>query len=144
MKRFNVKFIVGGLLVVALASCSKDRLDKTPYSSIALTEAFETVKDASTWNRGLYSNLRARVGGIYTYTGDLQADLLNASLDFGNRNGFPHRWEGFLADDYTLRDVWSGYYSGLTNVNITIKGSSEIAPANATETGELKRYKGAA
>ena len=140
MKLFNMKYIVGGLLIASLASCSKS-LDKMPYSDIELSQSFQSVKDAKTWNTGLYSNLRARVGGIYTFTTDVQADQLNASLDFGNRNGFPHRWEGFLADDYNIRDIWQGYYRGITNANIMINGFNQITPT-AAEEAELNRYKG--
>lgn len=141
MKRFNIKFIAGGLIVMALASCSKN-LDKYPYSDIELSQSFKTVKDAKTWNTGLYANLRARVNGIYMFTTDVQADQLNASLEYGNRNGFPHRWEGFLADDYNIRDIWQGYYRGITNVSIALNGFSQITPASAAETDELNRYKG--
>ncbi|HEV8286567.1 MAG TPA: RagB/SusD family nutrient uptake outer membrane protein [Chitinophagaceae bacterium] len=140
MKQFKIKFLAGSLIIFFLASCSK-QLDKIPYNSIALSEAFQTVKDAKTWNTGLYSNLRGRVYGIYTFTTDVQGDQLNASLDFGNRNGAPHRWD-FTSDDYSIRDIWSGYYSALTNVNISIDGFNKIVPANATETGDLNRYKG--
>lgn len=129
------------LLVCILASCTK-KLDRFPYSSIELSQSFKTVTDAKTWNNGLYSNLRGRVYGIYTFSTDVQADQLNASLEFGNRNGSPHRWEGFLADDYTIRDTWSGYYYAITNLNIAIDGFETIEPQNATETAALNRYKG--
>lgn len=141
MKYFNMKYVVGALIITSLASCSKN-LDKTPYSDIELSQSFKTVKDAQTWNIGLYSNLRARVNGIYTYTADVQADQLNASLDYGNRNGFPHRWDGFLSTDYSLRDIWQGYYRAITNNNIAIEGFNQITPASATETDDLNRYKG--
>jgi starch-binding outer membrane protein, SusD/RagB family len=141
MKRFKIKYLVGSLLVFVLASCSKE-LEKFPYSDIELSQSFKTVKDAKTWNAGLYSNLRGRINGIYTYTTDVQADQLNASLDFGNRNGFPHRWDGFLADDYSIRDIWQGYYRGITNVNIAINGFGQITPASSAEEKELNRYKG--
>jgi starch-binding outer membrane protein, SusD/RagB family len=141
MKNFNIKYLAGAVLAFTLVSCSK-QLDKLPYSDIELSQSFQTVKDAATWNTGLYSNLRGRVGGIYTFTTDVQADQLNASLDFGNRNGFPHRWDGFLSNDYSIRDIWQGYYRGITNVNISIDGFAKITPTTEAETDNLNRYKG--
>lgn len=141
MKRFKIQLLAGSILLLGAVSCTKN-LDKFPASDIELSQSFQTVKDAKTWNTGLYSNLRGRVGGIYTFTTDVQADQLNASLDFGNRNGSPHRWEGFLADDYSIRDIWSGYYRGITNANISINGFNQITPSTPAETTELNRYKG--
>lgn len=124
-----------------MASCTK-QLDKYPFSDIELSQSFRNVKDAKTWNNGIYSSLRGRVYGIYTFTTDVQADQLNASLSFGNRNGAPHRWEGFLADDYSIRDIWSGYYSGIKDLNIQLAGFENITPATPAETDSLNRYKG--
>lgn len=139
MKLFNLRVLAGGLALLALGSCTK-RLDKNPYNAIALSQSFQSVKDAKTWNAGVYSYLRGRVYGIYSYTTDVQGDQLNATLDFGNRNGAPHRWD-FTSDDYSIRDIWSGYYSGITNLNIQIAGFNEITPASS-EMAELNRYKG--
>jgi len=139
MKQHTKKFLIGCVGLFVLASCKKE-LDKTPFSSIALSESFQTVKDAKTWNNGVYAFLRGRVGGIYTFSTDVQGDQLNATLDFGNRNGAPHRWD-FTSDDYTLRDVWAGYYSAITNLNIQINGFEKIKPAGS-EVAELNRYKG--
>jgi starch-binding outer membrane protein, SusD/RagB family len=139
MKQHKIKFLIGGLALLFLASCKKE-LDKTPYNAIALSESFKTVKDAKTWNNGVYTYLRGRVYGIYTYTTDVQGDQLNATLDYGNRNGAPHRWD-FTSDDYSIRDIWAGYYSGITNLNIQLAGFNEITPATS-EVAELNRYKG--
>lgn len=141
MKINKFKYIAGALMMFSLAACEK-KLDKFPYSDIELSQSFKTLKDAKSWNTSLYAQLRGRVYGIYTYSTDVQADQLNASLEFGNRNGNPHRWDGFLADDYTIRDTWAGYYSGLNNVNLAIEGFEQIVPASAAETTELNKYKG--
>jgi hypothetical protein len=127
------------MVLLVLASCTK-QLEKNPYNVIALSESFKSVKDAKTWNNGVYSFLRGRVYGIYTFTTDVQGDQLNATLDFGNRNGAPHRWD-FTSDDYSIRDIWAGYYNAIANLNIQIEGFNEIAPAT-TEVAELNRYKG--
>lgn len=142
MKKFNIKIITGVLLAsVALAACSK-KLDRAPFSQLPLEEAFTTIKQAQSWNYGLYSQLKARSYGIYTYTTDVQADQLNASLIYGNRNGSPHRWNDFLSGDYSIRDIWAGYYASINNVNIAVAGLDNIKPVTQAETDSLKKYKG--
>lgn len=141
MKQIKISLLLGSVGMLFLASCTK-RLDKNPYSSIALGQAFQSVKDAQSWNNGLYSNLRGNVYGIYTFSTDVQGDQLNASLDFGNRNGNPHRWNNWTSDDYTIRDVWAGYYGAMKNLNAAIDGFGAITPASPAEAANLNRYKG--
>lgn len=138
----KLKYIVIGLLGISMTSCKKENLEKFPTSNIALDQSFQSVRDAKTWNTGLYGLLRGRFYGIYQYNQDVQGDQLNATVDFGNRNGFPHRWEGFEATETNLNAVWTGYYLGITNANIMLEGFEKIKPADATETAELDRYKG--
>ena len=135
------------ILIAAMTSC---KLDKYPFDSIEQSQAFQTVKDATTLDNGLYGNLRARVNGIYSYTTDVQADQLNATLDYGNRNGFPHQWTNFLADDYNIRDMWSGYYNALINVNNFLNNVDKIPLTTPSDTAIvkntalIKKYKGEA
>ena len=128
--------------MLSMASCKKDQLEKFPTSNIALDQAFQSVRDAKSWNTGLYGQLRGNFYGIYQYNQDVQGDQLNATIDFGNRNGFPHRWEGFEATETNINSIWLGYYRGITNANIMLAGFEKIAPANAAETADLDRYKG--
>lgn len=145
MKLFKTIYIAGAFL--ALGSCSKEKLELFPTSNIELSQSFLSVRDAKTWNTGLYSLLRGRFYGIYAYSADIQGDQLNATVDFGNRNGFPHRWEGFEATDGNLTSIWSGYYRAITNINIMIPGFAQITPSTATtnagilERADLNRYK---
>ncbi len=142
MKLSKTKYFVGGILMLSIASCKKDVLEKFPASAIATEQAFQNVRDAKSWNTGLYSNLRGRYYGVYQYTQDIQADQLNASADFGNRNGFPHRWEGFEATEGNINSIWQGYYRGITNANIMLAGFQTITPGSAVETADLNRYRG--
>lgn len=130
------------IAVLAMVSCQK-KLELDPYSSVPTAEAFTSVKDAGIWNNGLYADLRARVYGSYDISQDVQADYLNASLDYGNRNGNPHRWgTSFLADDGATTTAWQGYYFNLKNINREIAGFETITPNGTTETASLNRYKG--
>lgn len=139
----NILKIMSLATVIAVMSVSCD-LNRYPYDSIEQSQSFQTVKDATTLNNGLYSNFRTRVYGNYMFTTDVQADLLNATLDYGNRNGFPHRWTGFLAGDYTIRDTWRGYYSALVNVNNVIQNSNLITIADAEDQATMDVYLGEA
>ncbi len=141
MKKLNLKYLVLATMIFGLVSCSK-KLDKFPANAIELSQSFKTLKDAKTWNSGLYSNLRGRLYGSNMFIQDVMGDQLNATLDFGNRNGSPHRWVDFLAADGALSGPWAGYYSSITNINIAIAGFSNIATSTAAEKTELDRYKG--
>lgn len=142
MKR-NINTLLLAAGIVLFASSCKKELDLFPYGSIELSQSFKTVADAKAWDNGLFNNLRGRLYGIYTYSQDVQGDQLNASLDYGNRNGNPHRWgSSFLADDYTIRDTWSGYYFMMKNINSAIAGYPLITPATPTEQAAMDRYKG--
>ena len=51
------------LAVVIMATVSSCELNKYPYDSIEQSQSFQTIKDATTLDNGLYGNLRARVYG---------------------------------------------------------------------------------
>ena len=139
MKTRKLRYLATGLVfLLILGSCSDD-LERFPHSSIEQSQSFETVEDAATWNVGMYGLLQNRVYGMFMYSTDIQADQLNASLDYGNRNGGIHRWD-FLADDYTIRDVWRLYYSGITNANVAIEGMETIEVEDPADQALLDRY----
>jgi hypothetical protein len=143
MKRNIFKILmVGGVSLLAMTSCEK-KLDLYPYDSIELSQSFKTIQDARAWNNSIFQHLRGRVYGLYMYSQDVQGDQLNATLDYGNRNGNPHRWDdSFRADDYTIRDVWQGYYSTMKNVNAIIQNMPNVETANANEAAEINQFIG--
>ncbi len=126
------------ILLVLLFSCDMDRF---PEDDIALGNSFQTIDDATSWNNGMLASFRARQYGKYARTQDRQADMINATSDFGNRGGAPHGWINFLAGDYDLRDVWKGYYKALKNVNFFIK-QAESLKLEGEEAAALEIYKG--
>jgi hypothetical protein len=139
MKNIKIGLAIGMLALTAFTSCKK--LELTPFTAIPTEDAFKTVRDAQTWNNGIYAFLRGRQYGAYTITQDVQADQLNASLAYGNRNGAPHRWgDSFQAGETT--DKWSAYYSAIANINLIIQGYTTITPNTAAETASLNKYKG--
>ena len=139
----NIIKILSLTAVIAVASVSCE-LNRYPYNAIEQSQAFMTLKDAGTFNNGLYASLRGVVYGLYMFSTDVQADLLNATLDYGNRNGFPHKWTPLLADDYTIRDTWRYQYSTITNINNLLNNAEKIPIANATEQATMDKYLGEA
>lgn len=139
MKINYIKSIIAAsIFALASSSCDVERL---PYNVIDDSQSFNSVSDASYWNKLIYSQLRGRVYGTYTISTDVQADQLNASADYGNRNGSPHRWD-FNSSDGTLSTVWSGYYGAIANINRMLLGFETITPENPEEEAELNSFKG--
>jgi hypothetical protein len=131
--------LLTGVIAFTTVSCE---LNRYPYNAIETSQAYKSLKDATTFNNGLYASFRGVVYGIYQFSTDVQADQLNATLDYGNRNGFPHKWTPFLADDYTIRDTWRYQYSIIANINNFITSSSKFPVANDTEKATLNKYIG--
>lgn len=130
-------------LLCLLAITTSCDLDKYPSSSIEQSQAFKTLKDASTIRTGLYSLLRNATSGRFIYNTDFQSDLLNATLDYGNRGGLIYRWE-FIESDVNLRDYWQVNYQLICNVNSFLDNASKIAPLSTTEQSQLDIYIGEA
>jgi len=130
-------------LVFALFTVSCE-LERFPHTDIEQTQAFRNITDARNFNNGLYSFLRGRVYGIPMFVTDVQADQFNATFDFGNRNGSPHRWEDFLAGNYEIRDIWRNYYSAIANVNNFLDNADKVVTQSAAEEAELIRFVGEA
>lgn len=141
MKKIAKILSITALVAAFSTSCD---LEKYPYNAIETSQAFVTLKDAQTLNNGLYASLRGVVYGIYQFSTDVQADVLNATLEYGNRNGAPHRWTTLLSDDYTIRDTWRYQYRTISNVNNFLQNYDKITVANATEQANLDKYVGEA
>lgn len=142
MKQTLIKSILGLTVVLGMAACKK-QLDLNPYNTIALSQSFQTITDATSWDNGFYSSLRGNVYGTFTISQDVQADQVNASLDFGNRNGNPHRWgQSFLADDGVLSTTWAGYYGALKNINMFLQNYQNITITSSSDQNKLNEYVG--
>lgn len=136
----KLKYITYALaLGLFFQSCETDRF---PEGNIELSKSFQKVSDAEYWNNAVYSYLRGRVYGVYTSITDIQADQLNASQDFGNRVGDPHRWTSFNSDSYEIRDVYSGYYSAINNLNTQLQGFDKITANTDDEKAKMNVYYG--
>lgn len=126
-------------LCIAVSSCDLERL---PYSGIDTNSAFASYKDAKAWHEGIYSKLRASNGAIYALPQDIQADQLNATLEYGNNYGDFQRWTTLLSSNYAIQNVWAQYYSTLANINLTLEKFSNTSFADSSQNALLQQYKG--
>jgi starch-binding outer membrane protein, SusD/RagB family len=147
MKQFEIMKkiinIVLGAIFLALFSLSCD-VERFPYDRIEQTQAFSTMTDANALANGIYAQLRNRIYGVYMYNTDVQADFFNATREFGNRNGSPHRWDDFMATDYSLRDIWRGYYQALVNVNNIIANIHRVETKTPEDVATIEKILGEA
>jgi len=139
----NILKILSLTAVIALTSVSCE-LNRYPYSAIEQSHSFVTLRDAGSFNTGLYVSFRSAIYGLYMFSTDVQADLLNATLDYGNRNGFPHKWTPLLADDYTIRDTWRYQYAAISNINNLLNNAGQIPIASPAEQATMDKYLGEA
>ncbi len=141
MRKKIYSFIGTAVLFLAVTSCDVERF---PYDQIEQREAFHTMSDARNITSGLYMQLRNRMYGQFMFITDIQSDLYNASLDYGNLYGFPHTWEGFLASDYSIEDIWQGYYSAMVNINNVIENIERVEANTEEEKATIQKYLGEA
>ncbi|MES2652150.1 MAG: RagB/SusD family nutrient uptake outer membrane protein [Bacteroidota bacterium] len=138
MKKIILGLVGAVMTLTAITSC-KD-LDLVPYDAVDVNTGFKTLQDAKYWNTGIYSAFRGRQYNAFNVIQETQADQLNASLDFGNRGGAAHRWGTFFQANDT-QAPYRDYYSGLSNVNVVIKGYDAITVSAGAQTDSLNTYK---
>lgn len=108
-------------------SVSACTLDLAPTTAIDKDQAFQTYADAEQFANGMASRFRSSIYGQYDYTAEVQTDMFNASLDYGNRNGGPHTMsESFTDGDYNIRDLWRQLYSSILSTNNFLSNIDKI------------------
>lgn len=126
-------------MALLVASCD---LDLTPSTSISQADAFQSIEDAAKFDNGLANRYRTCFYGIFSYTNEVQSEYFNASVDFGNRNGQPHRSDdNFTADEYNMRDIWQYSYLLVVNINNLLENIEKIE-LTADEQADANIYKG--
>lgn len=126
--------------VASLSSC--ENLEQDPYDKILTKNAFKTPDDAQYWRDGFYNTLRDN----YTYLEkrtDIQSDLLNATINFENREGFFQAWS-ILSDHGSIASVWQSRYKLLADINLSIEKFPTIATTTAAEQAQINQYLGEA
>jgi hypothetical protein len=141
MKKIAIIISVFTVLLVMPTSCETEKL---PSYAVAESEAFKSVKDAESFSAGIYAFLRGRITGIFMEARDIQADVLNATTDFGNYEGQLHRWV-FSSSEYTIgSSTWYPYYQAIAKINAFLDKINEITPQNAEEQSIFNQCKGEA
>ncbi len=133
--------LTGALALALLGSCSKNLLNKTPADQIALSEAFQKASDAQNWDNGFYASLRGNVYGQFSINTDVQADQLNATLDYGNNYGSLQTWT-INSDDYAISGEWSAYYAAIANINEALAGFPLIVATNVADSATIQQCTG--
>jgi hypothetical protein len=133
----NTVIILSAILMLqGFYSCT---LDYLPADGIEQEQAFQKIEDARSMRNAFYLALRGTTNGEYFYATDIQADLLNATLSYGNVGGFLYSWE-LYPSDYTVEALWAGPYGYLKNVNNFLDNVDKIVTADSTEKAELAGY----
>jgi hypothetical protein len=135
-----VKFLGLASFFLTFFSCE---MDLVPTTAIELEQGFKTYADAVKFANGMHAKVRNIQYGIFSYTTEVQGDMFNASVDYGNRNGSPHRLDvSFTTSDYNLRDVWRPSYNAIMNINNFIVNIDKITTSTPTEAANVTKFKG--
>ena len=139
MKLIN-KILVGIATLGILTGC--ENLDQEPYNALPLKGTFRDFNDATALHNVFYSSLRGTYSGMEKRT-DIQSDLLNASIGWGNRDGQFHVWN-FESGATDVASAWKARYSNIADINICIENFPKIPIHNATEQAKINVYLGEA
>lgn len=142
MKNIKV-YIIGLLISLSLQSCVNE-LEKHPYNQLSKDQSFTSIDDASYWINGMYALLRSNIYGAELIPTEIQADQLNATLDFGNNYGDFHRWDGLDNGVSEVVSTWSNKYTAIANINVAIEGFEKMQLSDPNDQAKLSQYKGEA
>lgn len=130
MNKSTLYFILIAAAGLALGSCAKSFVDKTPASSVPTDEALNTSQLLSTALNGLYAELRNvdQFGRDFPILGDLMAD--NIWLQYRNSGRYVVQWEyNTPVADQVSQNMWSESYTGIMQANQIIDASDTGAAA---------------
>lgn len=115
------------LVAGVLSSCN---MDKEPYGTLSDDDTFQTPNNFVSARAGLYTALRACVGGETNYVApELQCDHFNAVSGFSNTMSSMYRWE-FTIDDGVFSGMYGNAQSTITRCNFIIDGYNKTDFSN--------------
>ncbi len=144
MKKINIFLLTFLMMVISVVSC-KNKLEETVYSSLAESNAYETVEDAEVLILSVYAALRGgiNVWGAY-YTMDY-LELGELPTDYGqdgSNSGVPALESGTWGNEQPfVLNLWEGAYKVVTSANFAIRvleGMAIDADAKAGFIAEAK------
>lgn len=134
----KILYTLIGITGLSLASCD---MDKYPYDKIPTDEALQTVSDFKNFRNGFYEYTQVLFTGDYVIQPEVQADGLNAVIDFTNIYGAWYRWQHTAESG----GQWSGFYALISNCNLVLeKGVSLMHTFSDADQITLKHYLGEA
>jgi hypothetical protein len=133
------KIIIILSAILALPGFYSCELDYLPADRIEREQAFQKISDARSMRNNFYLALRGTANGEYFYASDIQTDLLNATLSYGNVGGMLYSWE-LYPSDYTVEALWAGPYGHLKNINNFLDNVEQIVTEDNDEAAELTGY----
>lgn len=136
MKTFKL-IITTATLVLTLASCD---MDKYPYDAIPLDKAIQSLKDCENLRNGLYRDLRIVSSGGNLIASEIQCDLFNPLIDYGNDYGPIYRWSS-QAQETSFETTWANGYVTIGQCNLLISGILNLEQSGAFSDEELPTAK---
>lgn len=131
MNKYKLYFILITAAGLALGSCSKSFVDKTPAGLLPTDVALNTPQLLNTALNGLYSELRAvdQFGRDFPILGDLMAD--NIWLQARNSGRYVGQWEyNTPVADAVVQSMWQDSYNGILDANqiidAPVKGADDV------------------
>lgn len=131
------------LLLAGLLTVGCESLDQQPFESLSTESAIQTPKDVQYWANGFYSSMRSSSYGKFLVASEVQSDILNATVDFGNNYGQSQIWD-IQTGNYDVRDYWLYRYSALKNINVSIAKFQSVPTQTAEEAKQVKQSLGEA
>lgn len=144
-----IKFFVLIFVMLLPGSCSKDKLDPVPKTSISDLTAFDTKDRIVGQVNGLYDRVKSGQyrGGRFLIYNDIRAENFDNLLSNGV-TGY-QTWQNLVTESTNEVDgLWVAVYAAINGINVFIEGldASRLDPikaASITET-EYNQYKGEA
>lgn len=129
----KILIIAVSALTTLLASCN---MDKFPHSAILESEGVKTMEDATAFRVGLYTPMKALLGGARYTMEEIRGGMLHAMIDFGNDGGVFYRWE-MQSTETNAQSLWYGDYAGIVSVNYTIEAYKKLIAEAAFDKEDL-------
>lgn len=134
----KILYTLLGIVGFTLASCD---MDMNPYNKIPTDQALQSLNDFKNFRNGFYEYTRDIFTGAFVIQPEIQADGLNAVIDFSNAYGGWYRWQ-FTAED---GGQWAHFYYLVSNCNLVLeKGYALMHSFSPAEQEQLKQYLGEA
>ena len=135
----NINNIIALASVLAISSCSKDFIEKTPISSVTIDALYKTDKDYQDAVIGTYQGLRNQYANMWQF-GDLRGD--DAWIQVSNQPSSTNVDVFSLnSSDALLNTTWANYYIVVNRANNIL---TRIESADAAVIKNKDRFIGEA